>query len=166
MTQAVNLTESIVYAGFWRRLAAVLVDTLIVLPVIAALVYLLSDGNISLEALNADPLAFYNPSASLAMELAIMALVIFFWVRFCGTPGKLLLGCQIVDANSGQPLTISRAILRYIAYLISALPLMLGFLWIAFDRRKQGFHDKIARSVVIIEDESAKPLQQLQQESR
>ena len=166
MNQTVNLTESIVYAGFWRRLAAVLIDTLIVLPIIAGLVYLLSDGNISLEALDADPFAFYSPTANIAMELGIFALVVFFWVRFCGTPGKLLLGCQVVDANSGQPLSIGRAILRYFAYILSALPMMLGFLWIALDSRKQGLHDKISRSIVIIEDESAKTLQQLQQESR
>ena len=166
MSQAFNLTDSIVYAGFWRRLAAVLIDSLILLPIIGLLLYWVSDGNISAEALQADPFAFYSPGATLAMDLAIFAAVVFCWVRFRGTPGKLLLGCQIVDANSGQPLSIGRAILRYVAYIISALPMMLGFLWIALDSRKQGWHDKIARSIVIIEDESAKTLQQLQQESR
>lgn len=177
ITHAINLTDSIVYAGFWRRLAAVCIDALILLPIIGLLAYLglsatgsatgsTSGSEIALQALNSDPLALFHPAALAALDLAVFALVVYCWVRFHGTPGKLLLGCQIIDANSGQPLSITRAILRYLAYLISALPLMLGFLWISIDRRKQGWHDKIARSVVIIEDESTKSLQQLQQEMR
>ena len=159
-----NLTGSRVYAGFWRRLAATLIDTLIIVPVLAITVYLVNGGKLSRQLLDSDPFALYNPWLTLALELSLFGLVVFFWVRFLGTPGKLLLGCQIVNAKSGQPLTIGRAVLRYFAYLVSALPLFTGFLWIAFDPRKQGFHDKIAGSVVIIEDESTKSLQQLEQE--
>jgi len=160
----VNLTDSVVYAGFWRRLAAVLIDTLIVIPLLGLLMYLLSDGKLSDELLESDPFAFYSPGATLAVDLGFFVLVIFFWVKFLGTPGKLLLGCQIVNANTGQPLTIGRAMLRYFGYLVSAILFLLGFIWIAFDRRKQGFHDKIAGSVVIIEDESRKSLQTLERE--
>ena len=170
MNHPINLTDSIIYAGFWRRLAAVLVDALILLPIVGLMFYLgfklTHGGDISLQALDADPFLLYNPAALMALDLAIFALVVYCWVKFRGTPGKLLLGCQLIDADSGHSLSIARAILRYFAYLVSALPLMLGFLWIAFDRRKQGFHDKIARSVVIIEDESTKSLRQLQQEMR
>lgn len=173
ITHAINLTDSIVYAGFWRRLAAVCIDALILLPIIGLLAYLglsatgsTSGSEIALQALDSNPLAFFHPAALAALDLGVFALVVYCWVRFQGTPGKLLLGCQIIDANSGQPLSIARALLRYLAYLVSALPLMLGFLWIAMDRRKQGWHDKIARSAVIIEDESTKSLQQLQQEMR
>ena len=166
----ISLTNTIVYAGFWRRLAATLVDGLILLPIVGLMFYLgfylSGGGDISLEALDADPLAFYHLAAIMALDLSIFALVVYCWVRFRGTPGKLLLGCQLIDADSRQPLSIARAIQRYLAYLASALPLMLGFLWIAFDRRKQGFHDKIAHSIVIIEDESTQSLQQLQQEMR
>jgi uncharacterized RDD family membrane protein YckC len=40
-------------------------------------------------------------------------------------------------------------ILRFLGYFVSAFPLYLGFLWAALDRRKQGWHDKIARTIVI-----------------
>ena len=43
------------------------------------------------------------------------------------------------------------AFLRWIGYMLSSLPLNLGFLWVAFDARKQGFHDKLAGTVVILE---------------
>jgi len=170
ITHPINLTDSIVYAGFWRRLAAVLIDALILLPIIALLTWIgltvSSGGELSLDKLQADPFALYHPAALMALDLTVFALVVYCWVHYRGTPGKLLLGCQIIDANSGRPLSIARAILRYFAYLASALPLLLGFVWIGLDPRKQGLHDKIARSVVIIEDESTKTLQQLQQEMR
>jgi uncharacterized RDD family membrane protein YckC len=81
--------------------------------------------------------------------LAVAAAVIGFW-RYCGaTPGKIAVGVKIVDAATGGPPTLGRLVLRFLAYFVSAFPLYLGFLWVAFDRRKQGWHDKIARTVVI-----------------
>ena len=81
--------------------------------------------------------------------LTLAVAVIGFW-RYCGaTPGKLAVGLKIVDATTGGPPPLGRLVLRFFAYFVSALPLYLGFLWAAFDRRKQGWHDKIARTVVI-----------------
>ena len=81
--------------------------------------------------------------------VAIAVAVIGFW-RYCGaTPGKSALGVKIVDAASGQPPSLLRLVLRFLGYFVSAFPLYLGFLWIAVDRRKQGWHDKIARTIVI-----------------
>jgi uncharacterized RDD family membrane protein YckC len=64
------------------------------------------------------------------------------------TPGKALLGLRVVRTD-GRPVNLGRAVLRLIAYLIAALPLFLGFIWILFDNRRQGWHDKIARTYVI-----------------
>ena len=81
--------------------------------------------------------------------LAVAVAVIGFW-RYCGaTPGKIAVGLKIVDAATGGPPPLGRLVLRFFAYFVSAFPLYLGFLWAAFDRRKQGWHDKIARTVVI-----------------
>jgi uncharacterized RDD family membrane protein YckC len=85
--------------------------------------------------------------------VAVAVAVIGFW-RYCGaTPGKIAVGLKIVDAATGAPPTLGRLVLRFFAYFVSALPLYLGFLWAAFDRRKQGWHDKIARTVVINSEE-------------
>jgi len=81
--------------------------------------------------------------------LAIGAAVVGFW-RYCGaTPGKIALAVKIVDAQSGQPPGTARLVVRFLCYFVSAVPLYLGFLWILVDRRKQGWHDKIARTIVI-----------------
>jgi uncharacterized RDD family membrane protein YckC len=42
-----------------------------------------------------------------------------------------------------------RGLLRYVGFIIAALPLLIGLIWAAFDARKQGWHDKIASTVVI-----------------
>ena len=125
------------YAGFWPRAAALVIDALIVIVVLAPLMVVV----------------FGVRRVSLGWELlallAIAAAVIGFW-RTCGaTPGKLALGVKIVDAATGQPPSLGRLVLRFLGYFVSAFPLYLGFLWAALDRRKQGWHDKIARTIVI-----------------
>jgi len=150
------------YAGFWRRVAASMVDTLLFVPVLAIIIYLVLDPPYFQGYLDAK-FSAGNPYGFLS-ELLLVAVVVFFWVRYLGTPGKLLLDCHIVHAQTGQPLSVGRALLRYFGYYISMLPFMLGFLWIIWDRRKQGFHDKIANSVVIIHDESTRSLEELSAE--
>ena len=54
-----------------------------------------------------------------------------------------------MDAKTGQPASPLQCIVRYLGYFVSALPLGLGFIWVAFDKRKQGWHDKIARTLVV-----------------
>ncbi len=73
------------------------------------------------------------------------------WVKFAGTPGKRLLRLKVLDEKTGENLTVGQAILRYIGYFPSTLVFFLGFIWIAFDSKKQGWHDKIAKSVVVRE---------------
>ena len=76
----------------------------------------------------------------------------FYFTLFHGfggqTPGKKLLGLRVVQ-SSGKPMTPGLAFLRWVGYIISQIPLCLGFIWIAFDGRKQGWHDKIAATCVI-----------------
>jgi uncharacterized RDD family membrane protein YckC len=64
------------------------------------------------------------------------------------TPGKGLLGLRIVRTD-GQRVKLGAAVLRFIGYWLSALVLFLGFIWIIVDRRRQGWHDKLGRTVVI-----------------
>ena len=85
-----------------------------------------------------------------ALFTSLFSLVyfLFFWVVAGFTPGKGLLGLRVVRSN-GQPVTIGPALLRYVGYWLSALFLFLGFFWVIVDRRKQGWHDKIGRTIVI-----------------
>jgi uncharacterized RDD family membrane protein YckC len=130
------------YAGFWQRAAAALIDGLIVMIVVVPVMVL----GFGMREMALDPT---EPSWELVVGIVLGAAVIGFWV-YCGaTPGKIALAMKIVDAATGQPPTPTRLVLRFLGYFVSALPLYLGFLWIAVDRRKQGWHDKIARTIVI-----------------
>jgi uncharacterized RDD family membrane protein YckC len=62
------------------------------------------------------------------------------------------MGLKVVTTD-GSPLSWGRALLRYIGYIISAAAFSLGFLWLAYDPKRQGWHDKIARTVVIDSDD-------------
>jgi uncharacterized RDD family membrane protein YckC len=74
--------------------------------------------------------------------------IIGFWTWKGQTPGKMAMGIKIVAADGG-PIGLGRAIIRYLCYIVSAVILYLGFIMIAFDKRKQGLHDKIAGTFVI-----------------
>ena len=56
---------------------------------------------------------------------------------------------KIVDGQTGGKASTSQLVGRYFGYFISGIPLGLGIIWIAFDRRKQGWHDKLAGTVVV-----------------
>jgi uncharacterized RDD family membrane protein YckC len=71
-----------------------------------------------------------------------------FWVWRGQTPGKIALRIRIVGVD-GRPIGIGRAIGRYSGYIASAVFIFIGYLMIGFDRRKQGLHDKIARTYVV-----------------
>ncbi len=78
-----------------------------------------------------------------------LILTVWFWRRYRATPGKMALKLEVVDADSGKTASFGQCIGRFIAYIISAIPFHLGFIWAAFDKRKQGWHDKLANTVVI-----------------
>jgi len=58
-----------------------------------------------------------------------------------------------VDAQTGATPSAKQLVGRYFAYLVSTLPLCLGLLWIAVDKRKQGWHDKLAGTVVVYDED-------------
>ena len=80
---------------------------------------------------------------------SIALVIIYFWIKKQATPGKMCLSLKIVDANNlGKPST-KQLVSRMFGYIVSTLPFLLGMIWISFDPRKQGWHDKIANTVVI-----------------
>ena len=130
------------YAGFGPRALAFLLDAVIVTVIVVPVLVL----GFGMREVSLDPA---EHSWELLLFIAIAVAVIGFWRAFGATPGKIALGLKIVDARTGGAPGMAQLIVRFAAYLLSALPLYLGFLWIAVDRRKQGWHDKIARTVVI-----------------
>ena len=75
--------------------------------------------------------------------------VLLFWHYRSATPGKMAISAVIVDARTfGRP-TMAQLVGRYLGYYVSTIPLCAGLIWVAFDPRKQGWHDKMANTVVI-----------------
>jgi uncharacterized RDD family membrane protein YckC len=74
--------------------------------------------------------------------------ILLFWAICSATPGKMAISAKIVDAKTGNKPTLFQFLLRFIGYALAALPLGLGLLWIVFDPRRQGWHDKLAGTVV------------------
>jgi uncharacterized RDD family membrane protein YckC len=74
---------------------------------------------------------------------------VYFWSNHAATPGKMMLGLRVVMAETGEYMDAGQAILRYVGYIVSGLALGLGFLWIIWDPKKQGWHDKIAKTTVV-----------------
>jgi multiple sugar transport system permease protein len=76
---------------------------------------------------------------------------IIFWAMSGKTPGKRALGIAIVSAN-GSRMGVSKSIIRFLCYFISAIPLGLGFLWAIWDPNKQAWHDKLAGTFVVVDE--------------
>jgi uncharacterized RDD family membrane protein YckC len=138
--------ESVEYVGFGRRLAAVIIDILILGIATFPLLYAVYGAEVfAAERMLLGPVDF-------ALSYLLPAIyAVAFWFYKQATPGKMAISAIIVDARTGGRVPLARLVGRYFAYFISAVPFGLGFLWILVDKRKQGWHDKIVRTVVIEE---------------
>lgn len=151
----------IVYAGFWRRAAAWLLDALLLFPLLVLLLQLAYGRDYWRWLAGGAEGGLYGTLELLISYLLPLAYVLIGWCLFRGTPGKRVLGCLVVDARTGRALGPGRALLRLAGYVLSYLPLGLGFFWIGWDRRKQGFHDKLAGSLVLREPAGAPSLNEI-----
>jgi len=132
-----------IYAGFWIRTAASIIDTVFILILtwpILALIYGPEYWTESMSGGVWDILFSYVFPA---------IVVILFWVYKSATPGKMALGLKVVSLGESPQLSVGQSIGRYAAYYPSMLVLFLGFIWVAFDKRKQGWHDKLANTIVV-----------------
>jgi len=144
------------YAGFGVRLLAWLVD-LLVLLFLSFIIALISGFFIaflliyvSIVSANSSIVTFLSDfiSGFIGFSVNLLYFTLFWSSKFQGTPGKILLGLKIVDAN-GNKISYSTALIRYISTFISSLLLGIGYLWIIFDGKKQALHDKLASTYVI-----------------
>jgi uncharacterized RDD family membrane protein YckC len=78
---------------------------------------------------------------------AVLAMALWYFRQ--GTPGQIALSLGVVDEHTGEPISAGQGLIRAVAGVLSAIPLGLGLLWIAFDPKKQGWHDKLAGTVVL-----------------
>ena len=122
-------------AGFWQRFGAYLLDVLILgvpqwILMIAA------------------------PDAAGIIYAIFLVIGIAYFTYFEGGPrgqtlGKRALGIRVYDLRQGGPIGYGRAFIRYIGRIVSGIVILLGYLWMLWDREKQTWHDKFAGSVVV-----------------
>ncbi len=124
-TMAVTRLE---YMGFWIRLAAWIIDNVVLLvpSLLAELV-----------------LPFWGP-----VIVGTLYAVLFIGLKG-QTPGKMAVGVKVVDERGEIP-GIGRAVLReIIGKFVSTLVILLGFFWVGWDTHKRGWHDYIGGTYVI-----------------
>jgi len=124
---------SVEYAGFGRRLGAVLVDGLIVGA---------AGGLLGLLA----------PDSGGVQALVVLGSVLYY-VLFIGvrgqTPGKMALGIKVVGPDGGPPGAVRAFVREVVGKFLSSLILCLGYLWMLWDEKRQCWHDKLADTVVV-----------------
>lgn len=139
MSDAGDAPQEII-AEPWRRLAASATDAVLLLGGHLAVM-----GAILLAV--PDPSSF-DTTLAWTSPLGIWIGVWLCWTLWGATPGKLFWRLRIVDRR-GQRLTPARAALRCLTYALAALPVRLGFLPILWDPMRQGWHDRLAGTLVV-----------------
>jgi uncharacterized RDD family membrane protein YckC len=129
------------YAGFWIRLGAAVLDLVIIAVILFAVFSILFACSHVISERRYFIMALIS-------GLITIAYIIGFWIWRGQTPGKMIAGIKIIRTDS-SPLDWPHAVLRYFGYIVSCLTIFIGFIWIAFDERKQGLPDKIADTYVV-----------------
>ena len=137
------------YAGFWIRTVAAIIDSLLVTIVTAPILIPIYGVRYYTELFDPDAPVFKGPADFVVSVVLPAVIAILFWIHRQATPGKMAVSVRIVDARTGENPTTAQCVGRYFAYIPSFLVLGIGVIWVAFDKRKQGWHDKLAGTVVI-----------------
>lgn len=157
---AAGTPSSIIYAGFWRRFLATLIDSLILgtvsffINLVPSIVLGLSSAPVvpgQNGTLAISPVALIVSSI---VSLAILAIELGYFIFFIGsrgqTLGKMAMGIRVVKIGTNEAPGYGKAFLReVVGKFVSSLVLLLGYFWMLWDSKKQTWHDKIAGTVVI-----------------
>ncbi len=136
--------ERLAYADFWPRVVAFLIDLFVIgliSSAIASLVDLPAEWHLG-------PSQVY---LSLPPAGTLVGLVYFagFWGWLGQTPGMMRMAMRVVRADDGERIGINRAVVRCAGLALSVLPFFIGLIVAASDPKTQGWHDKIASTVVV-----------------
>lgn len=132
------------YAGFWIRTGAAIIDSILVLIIIIPILSAIYGIDYWFD--QSIVKGFWDVMFNYILPAIA---IIIFWTYKSATPGKMVLKLKIVDAKTGDQPSTGQLIGRYFGYYISTIPLLLGIIWVGIDKRKQGWHDKLAGTVVI-----------------
>jgi uncharacterized RDD family membrane protein YckC len=132
------------YVGFWRRVGATLIDSILLVLVTTPLLWFAYGPRYWSST------AFIRGPADIVISWVLPAVAtVAFWSWRQATPGKIAISARIVDATTGDTPSVGQWLARYLGYFVAIIPVGLGMIWVAFDDRKQGWHDKLAHTVVV-----------------
>jgi uncharacterized RDD family membrane protein YckC len=127
------------YAGFWIRVGALIIDTVIVQVVNVALAFIIVGGY-----------DFVTPNVSVQIFSVVLGIIYYIAMESSSrqaTLGKMAVGIKVGKSN-GERISFLNATGRYFAKFLSALILGIGYIMVGFDSKKQGLHDKLANTYV------------------
>jgi uncharacterized RDD family membrane protein YckC len=132
------------YVGFWARVGAAIIDAILMAIALVPFMRIFYGG------MNYGDFTRLDSPANIMVNGVLPAVVVvLFWVWRQATPGKMAIGAKIVDAKTGGKPSTGQFIGRYLSYYLSSIVLLLGFIWVGFDAKKQGWHDKLAGTLVV-----------------
>lgn len=156
-----NQNPSVEYAGFWRRFAAYILDSLIIgIPLrivgfaLGVYSFNLSDYSNLFNSANAATTATANTTASSVFSFVSFIILLLYFAlmessNYQATLGKMILGIKVTDLN-GEKISFGRALGRYLAKIISWIIIGIGFIMAGFTEKKQALHDMIASTLVVM----------------
>jgi uncharacterized RDD family membrane protein YckC len=131
----------VAFADHGERLIAYIIDIVVTFGIIVVL------------AIVGGLLAATVPILSIIPFLAIIVIPLvyfpYYWAKSGQTPGMKQQGIKVVRDRDGGPITMGTAILRLIGYWVSGRVFYIGYIWIFIDKRRRGWHDLIAGTVVV-----------------
>ncbi len=143
------------YVGFWRRFAGLFIDAIILSIVGGILQMIFPTAQTSTTTMMYPGVPTHmNTQTNFGLGSGISFLIniayyVYFWSQQNGqTIGARALKFKVMRED-GKKLDALTAFIRYIGYIISGVVFCLGFLWVIWDKKKQGWHDKMAQTVVV-----------------
>lgn len=144
-----------VYAGFWLRLLAYLLDSALLGLVLGMTILWPILENNHVGPTPHDMLAFYNSGSRQATAFQLL-LELLGWLYFAtfesskwqATPGQKMLNLKVTNL-AGERIGFGRATGRHFAMILSVLSFGIGFVMMAFTEKKQALHDMISGCLVI-----------------
>lgn len=146
-----NISER--YGGFWVRVAASIIDGIIITVPMSVLFIIYSfitapeEGTATDEEMVTMLLGY-----TVIYIIALVGIALYYILttasKMQGTVGKKIMGLKVVDLN-GNRLTFGRATGRYFATILSGMIFNIGYLMAAFTEKKQTLHDMIASTLVV-----------------
>jgi uncharacterized RDD family membrane protein YckC len=150
LSEGIEVTSKMRYAGFWIRFVAKLIDGLILVVVLVVpfIAIMASMGWLSEEGPPSEAAMIFQVVFQLGYYLVAAGYSIFFVGKYAATPGKMACKLKIVNPDGGK-ISYGRATGRFFAEILSSLICNIGYIMAAFDSEKRALHDRICNTRVI-----------------